>query len=252
MAKLSVIEIVQDILSDMNSDEVNSLNDTIESLQVAQIVKSTYFEIINGRQHWPHLRTLARFGSFGDNNLPTHMIIPENIREVVSVEYCSEGEGGRLEFNDIEYVEPDEFLRRMQRLDSTDPNVRTVNDPTGAVLLIRTDRDPRIWTSFNDEAVVFDSHDVSVDAALQSTKTRLVAYQDPVFEMVDNHVPDLPAEAHSYLLAEAKSACFARLKQAADQKSEQQSRRQRIQLHRSAWKTGRPSFGPSRGRRSRK
>jgi len=46
MAKMTVLEIVQDILNDIDGDEVNSIDDTLESEQVAQIVKSTYDAII--------------------------------------------------------------------------------------------------------------------------------------------------------------------------------------------------------------
>jgi len=38
MAKKTVLDMVQDILSDMESDEVNSISDTTEALQVAQII----------------------------------------------------------------------------------------------------------------------------------------------------------------------------------------------------------------------
>ena len=63
MAKLTVLAMVQDILSDMNSDEVNSINDTIEAQQVAQIINTTYFEIISSRD-WPHLETLFQFNAY--------------------------------------------------------------------------------------------------------------------------------------------------------------------------------------------
>ncbi len=43
MAKMTLLEVVQEILSDMNSDNVNSINDTIEAQQVVQIAKRTYF-----------------------------------------------------------------------------------------------------------------------------------------------------------------------------------------------------------------
>ena len=49
MAKMTLLEMVQDIMSDMDSDEVNSINDSQEATQVAQIIKSTYYNIIDGR-----------------------------------------------------------------------------------------------------------------------------------------------------------------------------------------------------------
>ena len=41
---MTLIEMVQDILSDLESDEVNSINDSTEALQVAQIVNSSIIE----------------------------------------------------------------------------------------------------------------------------------------------------------------------------------------------------------------
>jgi len=54
--KLTLLEIVQDIMNDMDGDEVNAISDTIESQQVAQIVKTTYLEMMANR-NWPHLLT---------------------------------------------------------------------------------------------------------------------------------------------------------------------------------------------------
>ena len=53
--KLTLLEYVQDIMSDLDSDEVNSIDDTVEALHVAQIVKSTFFAMMSNR-NWPHLR----------------------------------------------------------------------------------------------------------------------------------------------------------------------------------------------------
>ena len=53
--KMNLLEITQDILNDMDGDEVNSIDDTFESAQIAQIIKSTYYAIISNR-NWPHTR----------------------------------------------------------------------------------------------------------------------------------------------------------------------------------------------------
>ena len=80
MSKMTVLEMTQDILSDMNSDEVNTINATLESAQVAQIIKSTYFNIIDGKDY-PHLKELFRLDA-GTSTRPTHMAIPETIIDV--------------------------------------------------------------------------------------------------------------------------------------------------------------------------
>jgi len=51
MAKLTLLEMTQDIMSDMDSDDVNSINDSVEALQVAQIIKTTYYNIIDGKNY---------------------------------------------------------------------------------------------------------------------------------------------------------------------------------------------------------
>ena len=86
MPRLTLLDLTQDILSDMSSDEVNSIDDTVESLQVAGIIKSTYFNIIDGRD-WPHLYQMFVLEASGDSNKPTHMRLPDNIIEIEWLKY---------------------------------------------------------------------------------------------------------------------------------------------------------------------
>jgi hypothetical protein len=78
--KLSLLDIVQDILNEMDGDTVNSIDDTVEAQQVAQIVKTTYLEMMANR-NWPHLQTGFSCTSFTDTSYPTSLALPENIKE---------------------------------------------------------------------------------------------------------------------------------------------------------------------------
>ena len=84
MAKLTLLQMTQDILNDMDSDPVNSIDDTDESIQVAQIVKTTYFNITSQRD-WPFLRTLSALTGLGDTNNPTKMQIPTTSNKIHSI-----------------------------------------------------------------------------------------------------------------------------------------------------------------------
>jgi hypothetical protein len=84
MAKKTLLELVQDILSDMDGDEVNSIDDTIESAQVAQIIRATYEAMMSSR-NWPHQRRLLTLVPSGDNTLPTHVTMQEEIKEMIGV-----------------------------------------------------------------------------------------------------------------------------------------------------------------------
>ena len=46
MATQTLLNMVQNILSAMSSDEVNSIGDTVESMQVAQIIQNKYYDIV--------------------------------------------------------------------------------------------------------------------------------------------------------------------------------------------------------------
>lgn len=253
MAKMTLLEIVQDILSDMNDDEVNSVSDTIESLQVAQIVKSVYFELI-GNKNWPHLRELTQLEPSGTTSRPTHMKVPELVKEVEWVEYnnIKSSEPTRNRWEKIKYVSPDEFLVITSAYNNTEADVDVITDISGATFHIKNDVNPSCWTSFDDEYVVFNSYDNTLDSTLQNSKSRMSVYMEPSWTMEDGHVPDLPSEAFPALLAEAKSTCFARLKQMSEGKAEQQATRQRNWLSRKAWTAAGGITLPSYARRSKK
>lgn len=237
MAKLSLLEITQDILSDLNDDEVNSISDTVESLQVAQIVKSTYFELMD-LQNWPHLRRLMSLTSSADNNRPTHMIVPDLVKEIDQIEYNrKQTTTGRDNYGVVKYLHPDEFLRITSAYNSTQDNVKRVVDYSGVNLLVYTDKQPDYWTSFDDDHIVFNAHNSAIESTLQSANSRMFGYVSATWQMTDAFIPDMPEEMFSMLLAEAKSVAFVRLKQAADAKAEQQARRQMARMKRDSWRT---------------
>jgi hypothetical protein len=239
MPKMTVLEMTQDILSDMDSDEVNSIGDTVESQQVGQILKTTYHEIIDGVDHWPHLATLVQLEASGDNNKPTHMRMPENLQRLNWIKYNKrKSTDTKDKYADVSYMEPEDFLSFINQRNSSDSDVTSVTDFSNVTLLIKNDKQPQYWTSFDDEYIVFDSYDSAVDDTLVTAKTQCMGPRDAVFTISDDHIPDLPAKAFSYFLAEAKSVAFNVLKQSANAKEEQKSKRQRYRLSLGKWRQG--------------
>lgn len=233
-AKMSLLEIVIDILNDLDSDEVNSIDDTGEAVQVAQIVKSTYISMMTNK-NWPHTKRLIQITPSGDNALPTHMSLQEEIKELCFINYdCAKStDGARRLYKEIKYVEPDDFLRMSNSRDNTQLVVSTIVDPSSLTPLnIRNDQAPTYFTSFDDTILIFDSYDSSVDDTLQKSKVQVYAYVVPEFLIQDDFVPDLPVHAFTKLLEEAKSRAAVKIRQVADQKAEQESRRQGAWLSR--------------------
>ena len=231
MPKLTILDMTQDILSDMDSDEVSSINDTLEALQVAQILKTTYYDMINSRDY-EHLKQLFQTES-GTTSLPTHMLIPTNVQYVKWIKYNKRDTNSSSDsFLEITYLEPEQFLDQIDTRDSTDSTVDTITDTTGVTLLIKNDSHPTYYTSFDDEYAVFDSYNSSLETNLQQSMTQCYGSIEPTFSLIDAFVPDFPTKVFPGYLAEAKSTCFNSLKQSANAKEEQKSRRQRRKMSR--------------------
>lgn len=232
--KMTLLDIVQDILNDLDSDPVNSIDDTVESQQIAQIVKSTYGAIIDSR-NWPHTRKLIEVNPSGDFSLPVFMTLQDEVREISLVNYdkAKEGEGSRRRYDEIKYLEPDDFLRLCNNRDNTQAQYMTVTDPESNIqFTIKNDLAPSYYTSFNDKTLVFDSYDSSVDDTLQKHKIQVFAYVTPKWVHLDDAYPDLPEKSFTLLLEEAKSRCSMKIRQQPDQKAEQEAQRQRKWLAR--------------------
>lgn len=246
--KLSLLEIVQDILSDISSDEVNSISDTVESLQIAQLVKSTYYNIVSEFELPSHKR-LIQLTPSGDADKPTHMSVPTNVDKLEWVKYNIDDTGNKPVYRTITFMYPEQFIDYISNRDLTENYIDQVTDYSGNPLLIRNDTPPTYYTSFDDEHIVFDSYNRNVDTTLQNSKTICYGEERPTFTLSDSYIPDLPANLHPYLLSEAKSRVFFSIKQMGNEKEEQIARRHRIRAQRSKWKTQEYHNLPDYGRK---
>lgn len=232
MAKMSLLDMVQEILSDMNSDNVNSISDTEEAEQVARIIRSTFRNLYNDRM-WPHTAQMVKLSSMADSNRPTHMKMLDSVEEIHLVKYdVRTSVSDPIKFRDILYMEPMDFLDMVMLRDASKDYAQTVIDIHGTPLIIHTNAPPTYWTTFDDEHMVFDSFDATMDSVLQEDKTQVYGYVEPDFRFEDDFVPDVPLKYFPYFLSEAKSTCFLKIKEVFSQKDEQNSMRQKGWLSR--------------------
>lgn len=232
--KLTLLELTQDILNDLDSDPVNSIDDTVESEQIAQIIKTTYFAIIDGR-NWPHTKKLVEIKPSGNFNLPTVMYLQDEVKEITLVNYdkAKAGDGARRKFDEVRYLDPDDFLRLSNSRDNTQSQYNSMTDPESGILFtIQNNLAPTYYTSFNDKTLVFDSYDASLEDTLQKHKVQVYAYVTPSWSHTDDAYPNLPDKAFTLLLEEAKSRASMKVRQQPDQKAEQEAQRQRKWLAR--------------------
>lgn len=246
---MTLLDMVQDILSDMDSDQVNSISDTVESLQVAQIIKSTYYNIVDGRDY-PFLHELFQLDSSASISRPTHMKLPETIIDLDWVKYNrKKASDTRNKYEKVKYLAPEEFLDLVNQRDSSNTAVQIVVDPTDIQLNILNNKAPEYFTSFDNETIVFDSFDSNVESTIQNSKLQCYGRRSVVFSLADNFIPDLPVQMFSYLLSEAKSVSFITLKQVPNQKAEQASISQKRRLSQDTWEMKNGIYYPNYGRK---
>jgi hypothetical protein len=249
MAKMSLLDIVQDILSDMDSDEVNSINDTTESLQVAQIVKTTYYNILDGKDY-PWMHELFQIDSSTTVSRPTHMKMPETIIDLDWIKYnCRKSTDTKDVYKKIMYKLPEEFMDIVDQRSSNDSKISVITDTTGIKLNIYKDRPPQYFTSFDDEFLIFDAYDNTIENTLQSSKTQCFGKRATAFTLDDDFIPDMPVQMFSYLLNEEKSTSFLVLKQMPNQKAEQVSVSQKRRMSQEAWRLKNGISYPNYGRK---
>lgn len=224
MRKMTLLEMVQNILSAMNSDEVSSIADTVESVQVAEIIKETFYEQFNNI-FVPEFQSLFQLESLNNLSRPNYMKIPDNVSKIEWIKYRDVNDL----FQFVRYENPEDFLTR-QLAFKAGYNLAQITDPTGINYFIETNRNPTRYTMFDDKHIVFDSIDLVHEATLQSTNSLAYGLKTQEFEMEDDYVPPIDANLFPLLLSEAKSVAFINLKQVSSSKEEQRARRQRIRM----------------------
>lgn len=228
MAKMTLLEVVQEILSDMNSDNVNSINDTIEAQQVVQIAKRTYFNMLNERI-LPHTASFFNLTALVNPAKPTHVRIEDNVIRVESIKYdCRKDELDPPDPQVIEYKAPDDFAELVMSRNPSSANVTTVLDTLP--LFIINNHSPSYWTSFDDKTIIFDSFNSAIESTIQSSKCYAYGEREPTWSAIDGFIPDIPSKMFPYFVSETKSMCFYTIKEAPHQKVEAHAQRQRTWL----------------------
>lgn len=239
--KKTLLQIVQEILSDMDSEGVNTLSDSVEAEQVASIVETTYYNLVSTREI-PEHQELIKLTPLSDIVYPTHFEYGSETKRIDKLWY----ENTEGFYKEVCWLAPLDFLIRS---DGIQEDYTSVPDKSGGTTLrIQNDKNPQYYTSFDDQYIVMDSHDATVETTLQMSKVRAFGVVHPEFVQADDFVPDMDAVMFPYLIAEAKSAAMSLLSGGSDPKVEQAARRQKSYIQNDMSKTRRPKGLSAYGR----
>ena len=228
MSKRTLLELTQDILSSMDSDEVNSITDTVESLQVATIIRTVYEDILNSG-YLPETYSLFNLGSSGSPSLPCVMYKPSNTIDILWLKYNKYETGTQNPaFQKVNFLPLEEFFDYTNQFSSLNDNTGTQTltiNGSSITFSYKNDKHPLYYSSFDDSTIIFDSYFSDYDTTLQGSKTIAYGQLSSTWENSDTFIPTLDEREFSLLYNEAKSLAWAEIKQTENRKAEQAAKR---------------------------
>lgn len=229
MSKMTLLEMTQNILSAMNSDAVNSITDTVESQQVAEEIRTAFFELFSNRLI-PEFEGIVALEPVDDK--PNQLRIPDTVANIKWVKYRNARVNDDASFHEVKYIDPEEFVMRfVSNSEGTTTPYEEVAllDSSPVLYRIKTNSVPDYYTIFSsDNVLVFNSYDADLESNLTASNSLAWGTILQTFEMTDDFIPPIDANLFPHLLAEAKSVCFMNVKELPNSKEEQRARRQLI------------------------
>ena len=253
--KLTMLQIVQKTMEALNLDEVNSISDSPDAEQIAQVAQDSAYELLN-QSEWPFSIRYEQLESIADSDRPNYLRIPDEVTRIDYVRYdntdpANQDEAGvdLVEIDQITWLPPEQFLEMTLARNTQVDEISTITDFNGGRFHIYTDRGPSWWTSFDDEYIVFDAYDSDIESTLQGNKSQAHVKWIEDIVIDDDFQLDAPAHFFSTWLAETKATAFIYLKQEASPKDEQRARRGLSVLRRNASRTDNDDGKVKYGRR---
>lgn len=226
----TLLQLVQDILASLESDEVNSIADTTEAQDVARIVRDCYETIIV--EVAPKTRKgLFHLDASTDPNEPVLMRLPSDARSIEWLKYNVGEDLQDTNFRLLHYMEPHEFINHTNGLDEKTDWVDSMTvyfEGHPFPIKYRNDVSPYYFTSPDNQTILFDSYDKDIENTVSSARTYAYGNKAPKFVLEDHFVPDLDDTHFPLLLNMAKSQAFVEMKQTENMNAERRERRLRI------------------------
>lgn len=232
MAKETLLEIVQDILSDSDGDAVNTIAATIESDQCARVVRTIFNQLVDGTDIAYHegIRELDATSP----TTPNIMTRPDGFYDIEWIKYDIRNEWSEPQrYQTVRYMDPTEFIYLLADRNADDSNVQAVTLNSGYELLIVNDAAPTYWTQLQGaDDIIFDAYDNNLDANLQASKSLAWGKTKPTLPLTDLAVPDLPDHLFNALKSQARALYFDLYKDGATREIDRLSRRSEVRTQR--------------------
>ena len=209
MAKPTLLEFVQDILSDADGDDVNSITDTVESDQCARVVRDCFDQIVD-LHDFEHTKTLKQLTATSAST-PNVMTRPEGFHTLEWIRYDKKATaGGAQKYELVSYMDVNTFISRVSARSTSDSTVDAITLSTGHIIPIRNDEAPSYYTVMDQgsDELVFDSYDSSLETNLQASKSLAYGVEKPSLTLADASEISLPKHLAVLVKREARAMYF--------------------------------------------
>lgn len=244
--KMSVLEIVQTVLEKMDSDEVNTIFETVESRGVATEVRDSFRHIVSNSEDY-QTEGYIQLEGLADATFYNQLRLPDNVLNIHEF-WMTDQNNRRIV---LEYLPPKEFVDMLFNNEGARqvPAAGTI----GPTFPVGNCRDPEYYTTFDEKHIFLDSVDLEVNDTVHAARTGARATIAAEFRLEDDFVPPLFADEFPLLLNEVIDASFINFKGVSNSKAQSRARQQKVmkQNNRDRIQTSEPKVRtPSYGRRT--
>ena len=210
MAKYTLLDIINSYMDATDGFRVSTIDDVVESQQLADIAETIFYEVTNDVFNNPQSTAIIELEALADSTKPNYLKIPSGVQNIheSKIRYnVTNGEAGNstLHWRTMQYMHPQDFLDYVGTRSTLETNSQIVTDFSGIDFVIYNKRAPRVCTSFDQEYLVFDAFDSDVDSTLQQSKSAAVVTKQRTWTGVGTDEIDLPEWFHPTYMSLVKA-----------------------------------------------
>lgn len=215
----TLLDVVQRYLNSTDGFFVNTIGETEEAEQVALIAQEVYERLVEDLPYRQFKRKVGQLGSVADSMKPNYLLIRDNIQRIAESQivynHATEDDTATISYQKVTYLEPLEFLNRINQNSDTNENSMIITDYSGVQFVIQNDRHPNYCTSFDGKYLIFDSYRSQQDDNLLASKSQITYYQPEPFILNDDFVIPLPPDMIQGYIDMVKAEASETLRQEA-------------------------------------
>lgn len=141
----------------------------------------------------------------------------------------------RVTWKELEYMDPVDFTKMCMSRDRCTDEVRTITISTGISddfeLNVYMDREPKYWTSYDDEYIVFDAYQVAKGSTLVSSDIQMFVTEAKEYDIFTNTArPPIPNNFDTYFINQVISIASEELRQIINEQAAMTAKRQYTKL----------------------